>query len=210
MTMQILFISGSPSLRPSRSGALLDHVVARVRLAGVPVERQSVLDIPAEDLIQVRRDGVAAAHLLDRVRRSDAIVVATPVYNASVPGGFKALLDLLPERALHGKPVLPLASGGSAGHQLAVEYSLKPVLSALGARHVLAGVFACDGDVHWQPGDSRPCLVDTLTDRLDEATDTLLALIGVLLAPPRPGASPLQIVPAAPVQAPFDRERCSA
>jgi FMN reductase len=30
---------------------------------------------------------------------------------------------------------------------LAIDYRLKPVLSVLGARHVLAGVFACEGDM---------------------------------------------------------------
>jgi len=42
--------------------------------------------------------------------------------------------------------VLPLATGGSPGHLLALEYALKPVLAALGARHVLDAVYVVDSD----------------------------------------------------------------
>lgn len=52
--------------------------------------------------------------------------------------------DLPPKRALEHKVVLPLLIGGSIAHLLAVEYALKPVLSVLGARIQLAGVYAVD------------------------------------------------------------------
>ncbi len=176
--MSVLFLSGSPSLRPSRSSALLDQVASRLIVAGVEVQRLSVWDVPAEDLISVRQHGPAAVALRHAVNASDAIVVATPVYNASIPGGPKALFDLLAERSLAGKTVLPLASGGSVGHQLAIEYTLKPVLSALGARHVLSGVFACDDDVSWS-GDAHPFPLfrPELTARLNAAVDMLLSLL---------------------------------
>ena len=63
------------------------------------------------------------------------------------------MLDLLDEKALAGKVVLPIATGGSPAHLLALEYGLKPVLSALGARHILAGVYATDKQVRV---DGRP------------------------------------------------------
>ena len=75
------------------------------------------------------------------------MLISTPVYKASFAGGLKAVLDLLDEKALAGKVVLPIATGGSPAHLLALEYGLKPVLSALGARHILAGVYATDKQV---------------------------------------------------------------
>ena len=57
------------------------------------------------------------------------------------------LLDLIPEGGLAGKPVLPLVGGGSAGHLLAVDYALKPVLSALKASEIHQGVFAVSSDI---------------------------------------------------------------
>ena len=61
---------------------------------------------------------------------------------------------MLPERALQGKVVLPLATGGTVAHLLAVDYALKPVLSALKAQEILHGVFADDSqviDYHHRP-----------------------------------------------------------
>jgi FMN reductase len=186
--MSVLFLSGSPSLRPSRSSALLDHAASRLILAGIELHRVSLWDFPAEDLIAVRQQGDAAAAFRQAVGASDAIVVSTPVYNASIPGGLKAVLDLLAERSLAGKTVLPLASGGSVGHQLAIEYALKPVLSALGARHVLAGVFACDGDVVMSgEANAFPIFKPELTLRLNAAIDALLALLDRPLAQRRSG-----------------------
>jgi len=104
-------------------------------------------DVPAEDLVFGRIHAVASKHFASQVQFADGIVVASPIYNGSIAGGVKALLDLLPENALVDKVVLPIATGGSAAHQLAIEYSFKPLLSALGARHVLTGVFATDQQV---------------------------------------------------------------
>lgn len=43
--------------------------------------------------------------------------------------------------------VLPLATGGTVAHLLAVDYALKPVLSTLKAQEILHGVFADDSQV---------------------------------------------------------------
>ncbi len=72
------------------------------------------------------------------MRTHSAVVVATPIYKAAYTGGLKALFDILPQSALRGKTVLPLATGGSPAHLLAIDYALKPVLSALGASDLAA------------------------------------------------------------------------
>ena len=82
--------------------------------------------------------------LLAQVANADGLVIATPVYKASFSGALKTVLDLLPERALAHKVVLPMATGGSIAHMLAVDYALKPVLSALKAQELLHGIFAED------------------------------------------------------------------
>lgn len=51
---------------------------------------------------------------------------------------------MLPQYALRGKTVLPLATGGSTAHVLAVDYALRPVLSAMGAGHITQGWFVLD------------------------------------------------------------------
>ena len=66
--------------------------------------------------------------------------------------------------------VLPLATGGTLAHMLAVDYALKPVLNALKAQEVLHGVFADDSQIaHY---DRTPEISDLLSGRLDDALAT--------------------------------------
>jgi len=170
--MPILMLAGSPALH-SRSSALLRYAGRRLAARGLPGSELGLHDLPAEDLIEGRYNGAAAGHLRRRVAQAQALLIASPVYKASFAGGLKAILDLLDEKALADKIVLPIATGGSAAHLLALEYSLKPVLSALGARHILAGVYATDRQV-------KVCRDEAAIDadvraRLDAAVDRLAA-----------------------------------
>ena len=101
---------------------------------------------------------------------ADGLIIATPVYKASFSGALKTLLDLLPERALEGKIVLPLATGGTIAHMLAVDYALKPVLNALKAQEILHGVFADDSQV--TDYQHKPQFTANLQRRLDDALET--------------------------------------
>ena len=66
--------------------------------------------------------------------------------------------------------VLPLATGGTVAHLLAVDYALKPVLSALKAQEILHGVFADDTQViDYQ---HQPRFTPNLQSRLDGALET--------------------------------------
>jgi FMN reductase len=51
--------------------------------------------------------------------------------------------------------VLPMATGGSIAHMLAVDYALKPVLSALKAQEMLQGIFADDSQIAYGEGSAR-------------------------------------------------------
>ena len=137
---RVLAIAGSPSQR-SRSSLLLRHAAGILQSRGLAVGELGLRDIPAEELIEGHYAGAAANALRARVAAADAVLISTPVYQASFSGGLKAVLDLLDPKALAGKVVLPIATGGSPAHLLALEYGLKPVLSALGARHILPGDF---------------------------------------------------------------------
>ena len=131
--MHVVLLGGSPAAR-SRTELLLDYVAQRLVAQQVEVSLLRVRDFPAEDLLHARFDSPAVQQLQATVARADGLVVGTPVYKASLTGALKVLLDLLPERALAHKVVLPLASGGSPAHLLAVDYALKPVLAALKAQ----------------------------------------------------------------------------
>lgn len=169
--MTVLLIAGSPSA-PSRSSILLDAVAARLALREVSTARLPIRELPAHALLLGEASDGALDRAASQVARAEAIVIATPVYKAAYSGVLKLFLDLLPPSALKGKAVLPLATGGSPHHMLALDYALRPVLQALSARHVLPGVYATDGQVALQPEGSYQ-LHPELAQRLDDAVETL-------------------------------------
>ena len=170
--MLVVTLGGSPSQR-SRSGVLLDKTRQWLQQQGVEVVSYQIRDFPAEDLLHARFDSPKVIDLLQQVANADGLVIATPVYKASFSGVLKTVLDLLPERALAHKVVLPIATGGSIAHMLAVDYALKPVLSALKAQELLHGIFAEDSQIAYGEGSAQAQLVPVLEQRLHEALEQL-------------------------------------
>ncbi|MFK0115170.1 NADPH-dependent FMN reductase [Streptomyces sp. NPDC090994] len=142
----VLSVSGSPSAS-SRTDRLLRHLDERLRAQGHEVIPLDIRTVPAEALLGADFRHPAIAEATELFAGADGVVVATPVYKASYSGVLKALLDLLPQYALAGKTVLPLATGGSTAHVLAIDYALRPVLSSMGAAHIVQGWFTLDTDL---------------------------------------------------------------
>ncbi|MCX5212594.1 NADPH-dependent FMN reductase [Kitasatospora sp. NBC_00240] len=139
----VLSVSGSPS-RTSRTTRLLRHVDARLAHRGHQVIPFEVRSLPAEALLAGDTSHPEIAAALELFAAADGVVIGTPVYKAAYSGLLKTLLDVLPQYALAGKAVLPLATGGSTAHVLAVDYALRPVLSSMGAGHITQGWFVLD------------------------------------------------------------------
>lgn len=110
--MRVITLAGSPRF-PSRSSSLLEY--AREKLNGLDVEvyHWNLQNFAPEDLLYARFDSPALKTFTEQLQQADGLIVATPVYKAAYSGALKTLLDLLPERALQGKVVLPLATGGT-------------------------------------------------------------------------------------------------
>ncbi|MNO22445.1 FMN reductase (NADPH) [compost metagenome] len=140
---KIVVINGTPSL-VSRINAVIEYAEADLRGHGFEVERINVAELPPEDLIHTKFESEAIVKANGLVAEADAVIVVSPVYKASYTGVLKTFLDLIPEKGLAGKILLPLFMGGSLAHLLTMDYALKPVLSVLGARHILGGVYAVD------------------------------------------------------------------
>ena len=153
--MRVITLAGSPRF-PSRSSSLLEY--AREKLNGLDVEvyHWNLQNFAPEDLLYARFDSPALKTFTEQLQQADGLIVATPVYKAAYSGALKTLL--------------PLATGGTVAHLLAVDYALKPVLSALKAQEILHGVFADDSqviDYH-----HRPQFTPNLQTRLDTALET--------------------------------------
>ncbi|BAY27580.1 NADPH-dependent FMN reductase [Calothrix sp. NIES-2100] len=162
----ILAIAGSPS-HPSRTYALLEQAAKTLSEQGLNIDIISVRDIPAEDLAYGRYDSTALQHPKALLEKASGVIIATPIYKAAYTGVLKAFLDLLPQKALTGKVVLPIATGGTIAHLLSVEYALKPVLSELGARHILSTVYAVDKQIQIQ-ADGAVQLDQEIAQRLQD------------------------------------------
>ena len=170
--MSVLLIAGSPSAH-SRTAALLQAAGQRLAFRGAQVETLLVRDLPPQALLLADFGNPSVIQAAKQVAEADIVVVATPVYKAAYSGVLKVFLDLLPQTALKDKVVLPLATGGSPHHMLALDYALRPVLQSLGAKHILPGIYATDAQVVLQPEGSVQISPD-ISDRLDEAVTTLV------------------------------------
>ena len=147
----VVLIAGSPS-HPSRTSAVLEYSKTILASEGFNVELIAVRDLPPEDLLFAKFDSLAIKEAQTKVEQASGVIIATPVYKASFTGVLKAFLDLLAPGALSGKVILPIATGGTIAHLLAIDYALKPVIATLGARYVLGGVYLLDTQIQANNG----------------------------------------------------------
>ena len=173
----VLAIAGSPS-HPSRTYSLLEYATHQLQQQGVETDILSVRDIPAEDLAYGRYDSSALEQPKALIEKADGLIIATPIYKASYTGVLKAFLDLLPQKALAGKVVLPLATGGTIAHYLSIDHALKPVLSELGVRHFGSTVYAIDKQIQRQE-DGTIQLDDEVEQRLHSALQEFTSAVNL-------------------------------
>ena len=147
----VLTIGGSPAA-PSRCAVTLDYLRTDLERRGLTTASIEARDIDPVSLMHARFDHPDVRAGIDAVLSARAIVIATPVYKAAYSGVLKSFLDMLPMGVLEGKTVLPLTTAGSLAHCLALDYALKPVLAALGARHILQGICLLDTDFAYGEG----------------------------------------------------------
>ncbi|WP_020180170.1 NADPH-dependent FMN reductase [Methylopila sp. M107] len=136
----VLVVSGSPA-PVSKSARLADLVGEGLARDGFGVAHIRVRDLPAAPLLAGDAADPAIAAAVALLDAADGVVFVTPTYKASYSGLMKVFLDLLPQHALTGKAVLPLAVGGSLAHVLMLDYAFRPVLHSLGVRHSVQGCF---------------------------------------------------------------------
>ncbi|MGW1543459.1 NADPH-dependent FMN reductase [Streptomyces sp. NPDC002309] len=172
----VLSVSGSPSAS-SRTDRLLRRLDQRLAAQGHDVVPLDIRTVPAEALFGADVRNPAIVRATELFARAEGVVIGTPVYKASYSGVLKALLDLLPQYALTGKTVLPLATGGTAAHVLAIDYALRPVLSSMGAAHIVQGWFTLDKDltVH---DDGTLAVAPAAAEALGQVVDQFSAALG--------------------------------
>ena len=164
----VLLLSGSPS-PDSRTGVLLAHAGEWLAAHGHEVQTLHVRDLPTSALLVSNTEHPAIRAAVSQVHRADGVIVASPVYRAAYSGLVKAFLDLLADNALARKVVLPLATGGTQGHLVAIDYALRPMLTAMGADRLVPGCFVLDRLI--QPGDDGGAIAPDARAAVDSALE---------------------------------------
>ncbi|HWT90730.1 MAG TPA: NADPH-dependent FMN reductase, partial [Solirubrobacterales bacterium] len=112
--MKVLGISGSLR-RDSLNHALLREAAERLPAGAELVEFERLREIPPYDAdLEAFETPAAVAELREAMREADAVLVATPEYNHSIPGVLKNALDWASRPAgksvFRDKPVVVLGS----------------------------------------------------------------------------------------------------
>lgn len=188
MSRTVLAISGSPSVT-SRTVRVADCVLDMISGPGVDTQHLRVADLPADALMRAEYGDPRIVGAVAQLAAADAVVIATPIFKASFSGLLKTFLDVLPQFAFAGKAVLPIATGGSLAHVLALDYALRPVLQSMGARHIVQSHFV--PEQHMRVTVDRFELDAASMAPLQEAVYHLKASLGLvpydaLLGHPRP------------------------
>lgn len=156
-SIRVLGISGS--LRNKSYNTALLHSAVSLLPPGMTLEFVDLSSLPMFNLDEEKPFPAEVEEFRQRITQADALLIATPEYNASITGVLKNALDWAsrpPAQPLNGKPVAIMgASTGNFG-TLRAQLHLRQVLTHVGALtlpkpEVLVAragqVFAPDGDL---------------------------------------------------------------
>lgn len=144
--INIVAIAGSPS-HLSRSYTLVEYASSLLNFRGVRTDIISVRNFPIDDLIFGRSNNDIFEPSKELIEQASGIIISTQISKSAYTGLLKPFLDLLPQKALLGKHILPLVTGGTPAHLLAVDYALKPILTELDEKLILDGIYVVDKQV---------------------------------------------------------------
>jgi chromate reductase len=137
--MRVLGIAGSLR-RGSHNRRLLRAAGAQLPPGADLVEWDRLAGIPAFDEDEENDPPQAVRAFLDEIESADALLIATPEYNASVPGALKNALDWasrpFPENVLRRKPSAVIGASTGLFGAVWAQAEVRKALKASGA-HVI-------------------------------------------------------------------------
>ena len=187
--MRILGIAGS--LRAGSLNQQLLRLVAEELPADVELEVYGGLSgIPPydQDLDDLQPDEVEG--LKRAIADADAVLVATPEFNGSIPGHLKNALDWvsrpIAENPIRTKPVAVIGASTSQFGGIWAQRELKKVLGIMGARVLDAELPVAKADTRL--GDPDPELRSELAGVVHALVDAVEPAARVEASPPRAGS----------------------
>jgi FMN reductase len=139
--LSIAVVTGNP--KPASRTLGVATAVARVLGGGLggaaggadggPHSEPLVVDLAEHAGSLFDPDAAELTELTRKVAASDLLIAASPTYKASYTGMLKAFFDRYGNHGLAGVTAVPVMTGAWAGHLLAAEVHLRPLLVELGA-----------------------------------------------------------------------------
>ena len=157
--MRVLGIAGS--LRADSHNARLLRAAAAELPPGWELERwEGLRDVPAYDEdLDVDPAPAAVQSLRDAIARADALIVATPEYNGSVPGALKNAIDWASRpratSALLDKPALVVGASTGLFGAVWAQAEVRKVLRTAGAHPLEEEVPVGQADAAFADGEDR-------------------------------------------------------
>jgi chromate reductase, NAD(P)H dehydrogenase (quinone) len=179
--MRVLALSGS--LRRDSYNTRLLRAAAEVAPPGFELELYPAADLAAVPPYDADAEDEGTPEPVIALKRAiagaDALLVATPEYNSSIPGHLKNALDWVSrpirESPLRGKPAMVIGASTSAYGALWAQAELRKVLGILGGRMIEAEIAVPHAHEQF---DERGRLTDGVTRRrLSEAMTDLAAAV---------------------------------
>ena len=174
--MRVLAISGS--LRQGSHNTRLLRAAAELAPPSVELEIfEGLKDVPPYD----EDDDVGAGpddarRLREAIEAADAVLIATPEYNSSLPGQLKNAIDWasrpFPDNALRNKPVAVIGASTGMFGAVWAQAEARKVLSATGARVIDVELPVAGAD---EAFDGDRLADEELHHRLREILDELVA-----------------------------------
>jgi chromate reductase len=183
--MRVLGISGS--LRRDSLNARLLRAAAAELPPGVDLELWEGLgELPPFNEDQETSPPAAVVSLREAFERADVILVATPEYNASIPGVLKNAFDWasrpFPDNSLRRKPVAVIGASTGLFGAVWAQAELRKVLRAAGARPL---------EEELPVGSADDAFTDAGSLRDDELAQGLRDIVAALL---REARAPVEAV----------------
>lgn len=189
--MRVLAISGS--LRRDSHNTRLLRVAAQ--LVPPPAELElfdGLKDVPPYDPDDdVEPAPEPARHLRQAIADADALLIATPEYNSSLPGQLKNALDWasrpFPDNVLRNKPVAVIGASTGAFGAVWAQAEARKVLAATGARVIevdlpvggAEGAFdrdrLADDELHWRLAEIVEGLIEAATEHSERVAELKIA-----------------------------------
>lgn len=148
--MKLVLLSGSNIGTKTRTA--MDYAVKEVQEKYPDVESTLIdlaeYEMQFSDGRDYREYEGDTQFIAQTIMDADAIVIGTPIFQASIPGTLKNVFDLLPENALRDKVSSIIVTAGSPKHFLIAEQQLKPILSYMKSHVAQTFVFIEEKDLY--------------------------------------------------------------